>query len=743
MGTTPTLQQEVSFISGVNPDGTIAATSFKSWNYNTPATYSSYSSAQKWGGTTAGSSGGTVTYYFDPNSNWSATEQSWLAAGLALWSAVANITFVQSTGTSGQIDLTRGTDGGAETYTNYRTTGTMAAGSTTLATLTGATVSIDTRVGGFGPINGFSSYGGYPLETLIHEEGHALGLGHAGAYNGAVNVATQQYSAYDTRQWSLMSYIDPTATGTKYQSQYTSTANYGGTYPTTPMVLDIAAIQELYGTPVNTPLSGGQTFGFNCNVSGAIEPFFDFTKNTKPVISIYDEGTNNTLDLSGFSQASTVNLNAGDYSSVDGLTNNIGIAFGTAIDKLVLGSGGGSVTCNSDGDTIVLGKGNDTVTGGTGNDTAVFSGACSSYTLVKNTDGSISVTGAGTDKLTGVENLQFTDKTILATSVGSTGTGTGTGPVTSPGTGTLAPRPFTDAHDFNGDGKSDILVMANDGSSAQIYFMSGLTPTSSATIAPPASSGWAAVATGDFNGDGKADIVWQNTSTQDIEIYEMNGASTLATGTLSPGAGWAVVGKGDFNGDKQTDLVLQNGSQIEILLMSGLTQLAGSGVVSTAIPSGDRFVAAGDFNGDGKADILLENTSTRQLQIWMMNGSTRTSTATTTTVPGAGWTPIDTGDYNGDGKTDVLWQNTTTGQGAVWVMNGAQYGSGGGLSVVAGAGWQIMGSGDYNGDGKSDILYRNTGTGAMGVWEMSGTTYLLGSGSIGVNPGTSFHAVAG
>lgn len=37
----------------------------------------------------------------------------------------------------------------------------------------------------------------------------------------------------------------------------------------TPMPLDIAAVQQLYGVSTSSALSGGQTFGFNCNIADA------------------------------------------------------------------------------------------------------------------------------------------------------------------------------------------------------------------------------------------------------------------------------------------------------------------------------------------------------------------------------------------------------------------------------------------------------------------------------------------
>lgn len=339
---------------------------------------------------------------------------------------------------------------------------------------------------------------------------------------------------------------------------------------------------------------------------------------------------------------------------------------------------------------------------------------------------------------TGNSNLSLTATTISGqkTTV-LNGRGTIAGTVVTSVAPLPAPPRAPHPRDFNGDGMSDILMTATDGSGAQIYTMNGVTITSSATVAAPAGSGWAVVASGDIDGDGKADLVWQNAST--IALYEMNGSSVVASGTLNPGAGWKVVGQGDFNSDGKSDLVLQNGSSVEILLMNGL-QIAGSSVVGTA-PAGCRYVGSGDFNGDGRADILWQNPTTRQLQIWTMNGATRTSSSVVNCIPGDGWTAIDTGDFNADGKTDILWQNTNTGQAAVWTMGGMQFGSGGALSTPVAAGWKVAGSGDYNGDGKSDILFRNASSGALVIWEMSGTSYLGGSWLS--NPGTGFAAVTG
>ena len=88
-----------------------------------------------------------------------------------------------------------------------------------------------------------------------------------------------------------------------------------------------------------------------------------------------------------------------------------------------------------------------------------------------------------------------------------------------------------------------------------------------------------------------------------------------------------------------------------------------------------------------------------------------------------------TGDFNGDGKSDILWQNSSTDDVWIWEMDGTTQ-IGGGSVGPGGAGWKIAATGDYNGDGKSDILWQNSSTNSAWIWEMNGTTQIA-SGSAG------------
>ena len=625
---TGTQQTEASFISSVNPDGTLALQGFYAWNEDTPATYGGgFTQAMKWGSDTAGTPGGTINYYFDANSNWTAAERQAFAAGLALWSAEANISFVQTTNAgSAQITFVRNSNGIAQTSPRFsQSSGEGVTGGSRLDPMTSATVSIDTSVPGFGPIgSSFTASGGYPWQTLLHEEGHAIGLGHAGPYDGSINpnsIDSSQFGPFDSRLWSIMSYINPSDTGAPYYGAYSVHSSWGQTGPqngfvypnqaTTPMELDILAAQRLYGTPTSTPLSGGQVFGFNSNIAGAIAPFFDFTQNATPIITFWDSGSGNTLDLSGYSTASTVNLNPGTFSSCDGLTDNICIAFSTAIDTFIGGSGTDVVTGNDDGDHIygglsgdiltggagddVLsgGGGNDALDGGAGTNTAVEAGNYANYIITHNNDGTISVSSGGeTDALRNIQFIAFADRTI---SVGSRASA-----------------------DFDGGGISD-LIWQNTNGQVSIWLLNGSTAASQTSISNPGPA-WHVMGTGDFDGDRRADILWQNDSGQ-ASIWEMNGTTVVNAATIAdnPGPSWHVRG-------------------------------------------------AGDFDGDGKADLIWQNDS-GQASVWLMNGTSVLSAAVLPDNPGPAWHVMGTGDFDGDGKADLLWQNDS-GQASLWLMNG-------------------------------------------------------------------------
>jgi hypothetical protein len=196
---------------------------------------------------------------------------------------------------------------------------------------------------------------------------------------------------------------------------------------------------------------------------------------------------------------------------------------------------------------------------------------------------------------------------------------------------------------------------------------------------------------------------------------------------------------GDFNGDCKSDILWRNSTteQVYIWLMNGTT-FASNG--SPGTPTSDWVIqGVGDFNGDGKSDILWRNSTTGEVYIWLMNGTTFTSNGSLGDIT-SDWNIAGVGDFNGDGKADILWQNSTTGQLYIWFMNGTTIAGGGSVATVSSV-WNILGIGDFNGDGKADILWQNGATGQVYVWLMNGTT-MASNGSPGtITPDWSIQGV--
>jgi Ca2+-binding RTX toxin-like protein len=107
------------------------------------------------------------------------------------------------------------------------------------------------------------------------------------------------------------------------------------------------------------------------------------------ILTIYDTGGTDRLDLSTVPVGQKINLGQNTLSSVGGFTNNMHIARGTIIEELITGAGSDRLTGNSvdnvmdgrdgndklfglDGDDrLVGGAGRDVLRGGAGDDTLI------------------------------------------------------------------------------------------------------------------------------------------------------------------------------------------------------------------------------------------------------------------------------------------------------------------------------------------------------------------------------------
>ncbi len=278
-------------------------------------------------------------------------------------------------------------------------------------------------------------FGSYGNMTYMHEIGHALGLEHPGPYNGSGSYASDAVYRQDTHRYSIMSYFDADADGSR-TDHYDRFGDW--LFPQTPMVHDVAAIQEIYGRDMTTR-SGNTAYGFG---STADKDVFNFAVNRDPIVTIWDGGGTDLLNLSGFSNNQVIKLAPGSYSSVGYMTNNLGIAYQCWIENAKGGRGADSISGNgianklqglsgndringgggndklygdSGNDKLYGNGGNDTVCGGGGYDIAYLSEARNHYTVTR-TSAYIQIediSSGEVDKFIGVETIVFTNAYIL------------------------------------------------------------------------------------------------------------------------------------------------------------------------------------------------------------------------------------------------------------------------------------------------------------------------------------------
>ncbi|MEA5570640.1 FG-GAP-like repeat-containing protein [Calothrix sp. UHCC 0171] len=292
-------------------------------------------------------------------------------------------------------------------------------------------------------------------------------------------------------------------------------------------------------------------------------------------------------------------------------------------------------------------------------------------------------------------------------------------------------------HDFDGDGKADILWRNQTTGENAIWTVDNFQLRDAEFITPVPDVNWKIVTTGDFNGDGKADILWRNYSSGENAIWMMDGLQPLSAEsrqfiTRVEDIHWKIIAAADFNGDGKSDILWRNSKTGEnaVWFMNDF-QLDGQFLEYRTIDTDWVMVDAGDFDADGKSDILWRNSKTGENAIWLMNGS-RLKDAKFLVKTDLNWKIEKVGDLNGDRKDDIVWRNYYTGEMAVWFVDVNQLDSFNNYSVhgefiaieksnkvfLKDTDWKLEAIADYNGDNKYDLIWRNYSNGKTAIWWM-------------------------
>lgn len=209
------------------------------------------------------------------------------------------------------------------------------------------------------------------FETAIHEIGHALGLDHAGPYDG---WATHASNYYDSDVYTVMSYFGPGGPcgtdGDQVAIADWTSSDGNLYYAQTPMVDDVWVIQKIYGAD-KTTRTENTTYGFNSTLTGDAAKLYDFSINQHPILTIYDAGGEDTVDFSGWNSGSTIDLRQGAYSSGNSMSNILGIAYGVNIENARGSAGKDLITGNALNNSLIGGLGADSIFGAEGNDRIV------------------------------------------------------------------------------------------------------------------------------------------------------------------------------------------------------------------------------------------------------------------------------------------------------------------------------------------------------------------------------------
>lgn len=231
--------------------------------------------------------------------------------------------------------------------------------------------------------------------------------------------------------------------------------------------------------------------------------------------------------------------------------------------------------------------------------------------------------------------------------------------------------------DINGDGYADVLVGANYGSAAYVYYgtATGVDPTP-LKLTGTNSFGRGLSTVGDIDGDGYGDVVIGNGDS--ASLYKGSAAGLVTTpialpagpdGSASPGGGGTTRRTmdcaGDVNGDGYPDILTGSNQN------RNYVYLGGPGAISTppvrlGSQSGSCAASGGDLNGDGYSDILFGGTDWVEQYPGSASGTQTQFVSQFASMFNSG--VVGAGDLDGDGIDDAVVARNPSNTGTITVF---------------------------------------------------------------------------
>ena len=255
---------------------------------------------------------------------------------------------------------------------------------------------------------------------------------------------------------------------------------------------------------------------------------------------------------------------------------------------------------------------------------------------------------------------------------------------------------------------------------------------------------------GDLDGDGKPDMavlsnggtsisVFHNTSTPGV----INGGSFATKVDFSIGTNPQHLAIGDVDGDGKLDLIASNGGAANVSVLRN-TSVSGA-IDATSFATKVDFtvgttptgVSVADLDGDGKPDLAVSNDGSNSVSI-LRNTATAGQIDASTFAAKVDFTTgtqpnrLTVGDVDGDGKLDLaatnfggntisLLRNTSTSGSVSFAAK---------VDFTTGTTPRFIRMGDLDGDNKPDIFVTNAGSNSLSIFRNTGTSGVINASTL-------------